>query len=119
MREANKRAMEIRDRLHAKFKKRCRMCKAKHTDTRLHLDCIVPQGDHHHRKMGWYDRMKFYLKQDAVKNLGLLCESCNSRKGSVDDKRYHQLMRQRVDEMLEMQEQSGVFPVVDLEAIPF
>ena len=119
MRKANKLAMEIRDRLHAKFKERCRMCKAKHPDVKLHLDCIVPQGDHHHRKMGWYDRMKFYLKQDAVKNLCLLCESCNSRKGSVEDKRYHQLMRQRVDEMLEMQEQSEMVSEFNPAEVPF
>ena len=35
----------------------------------------------------------------------LLCGHA-THAGSVEDKRYHQLMRQRVDEILEMQEQS-------------
>jgi 5-methylcytosine-specific restriction endonuclease McrA len=49
----------------------------------LEFDCIVPQGDQHHR----YDtsqRMSFYHKQYKLGNLQILCTHCH-RKKSVDD----------------------------------
>ncbi len=111
--------MAIRDSLHRKFKRRCRLCRRTHLEVKLHLDCIVPQGDEHHRKMGWRCRMRFYQQQDKANNLGLLCESCNGRKGSVGDKRYHRLMRQRMEEAMDVEQQAETGSVCDLDKIPF
>jgi 5-methylcytosine-specific restriction endonuclease McrA len=56
---------------------RCRYCGATEL---LELDCIVPQGDRHHR-VDSSRRMSFYLAQFRQGNLQALCGSCNARKG--------------------------------------
>lgn len=45
----------------------------------LELDCILPQGDEHHR-MSTDQRATFYRRQDAEGNLQLLCSKCHSEK---------------------------------------
>ena len=49
------------------------------TVKRLTFDCIVPQGDSHHR-MDASARMSFYHKQHAVKNVQILCKRHNDSK---------------------------------------
>lgn len=50
----------------------------------LTFDCIIPMGHDHHR--GSTDqRMAFYLKQHALKNIQLLCEKHNAQKKARQD----------------------------------
>jgi hypothetical protein len=58
----------------------CALCGRPDT---LTFDCIVPQGDNHHR-MDTSARMSFYHRQHQVGNVQLLCELCQSIK-STDD----------------------------------
>jgi 5-methylcytosine-specific restriction endonuclease McrA len=56
----------------------CRYCGS---TEHLQFDCIVPQGDTHHR----YDpsqRISFYRLQLERENLQVLCRNCNARKGN-------------------------------------
>lgn len=47
----------------------------------LTFDCIIPQGDKHHRGSP-QDRMCFYRKQHFDRgNVQILCAKCNSKKG--------------------------------------
>lgn len=55
------------------------------TTEELHLDCILPQG-HHHHKLDSSSRVSFYRRQHAEGNLQVLCAACNGRKGALDDK---------------------------------
>ena len=109
-------ARKMRDELHSKHGRRCSMCGRSELEIKLHIDCIVPQGDEHHRKKGWACRMRFYRKQDAIGNIRLLCEECNARKGATDDKAYHQRMRLLVEEAgVAEQEVCSV----EIEEVPF
>lgn len=48
------------------------------------FDCIIPQGDKHHR--GSTDqRMSFYIKQIKLNNIQLLCEKHNAQKKARTD----------------------------------
>ena len=109
-------ARKRRDALHKKHGNRCRMCGKSSEDTILHLDCIVPQGFEHHRKMGFCCRMRFYMQQDEQGNIGLLCEKCNCSKGSVEDRAYHARMRQKEEE--EDMQTSAATACMDYE-VPF
>ena len=51
----------------------------------LQFDCIIPQGDAHHR-FSTDKRMTFYRRQDAAGNLQVLCADCNTTK-SVGERR--------------------------------
>lgn len=51
----------------------------------LQFDCIIPQGDAHHR-FSTDKRMTFYRRQDAAGNLQVLCGDCNTTK-SVGERR--------------------------------
>lgn len=55
----------------------CARCKCEHS---LQLDCIIPQGDRHHR-MEFSARVSFYWRQFRAGNLQVLCDRCNSLKG--------------------------------------
>lgn len=59
------------------------------TTEKLSLDCDEPQGDAHHRKMGWDCRMRFYWREYYRGNLKLRCLICNGIKGGSSDKAYH------------------------------
>lgn len=61
---------------------RCNYCCV---ETNLQFDCIIPQGDRHHR-MNTIGRIQFYRKQHFhFGNVQVLCEKCNARKGSKED----------------------------------
>jgi 5-methylcytosine-specific restriction endonuclease McrA len=60
---------------------RCRCCGR---TAPLEMDCIVPQGDRHH-KMSSAGRVSFYKKEMARGNLQLLCAACHSRKTSKEN----------------------------------
>lgn len=55
----------------------CRQCGSTEN---LSFDCIIPQGDRHHR-MDTSARMSFYNHQHRHGNVQILCLSCNSIKG--------------------------------------
>jgi len=62
-------------------------------DDNLTFDVIKAKGHRHHR--GSTDqRMAFYLKQLAKKNLQLLCDKHNSLKGNMDN---YEFMAQFID----------------------
>lgn len=63
---------------------RCAVC-----GTRRHLefDCIVPQGDRHH-KIEWSWRISFYREQLRKGNLQLLCKHHNAIKSALDKLSY-------------------------------
>jgi 5-methylcytosine-specific restriction endonuclease McrA len=50
----------------------------------LQFDIIESMGDAHHR-CEWSWRISFYRAQLVMKNLQLLCETCNKRKADHDD----------------------------------
>ena len=56
----------------------CRHCGA---TERLSFDCIIPQGDHHHR-FDTSARMSFYNRQHRAGNVQILCMACNGAKGA-------------------------------------
>lgn len=47
----------------------------------LTFDCVISQGDTHHRK-DTSARMSFYHRQARAGNLQILCHACNSQKGN-------------------------------------
>lgn len=53
----------------------------------LEFDCIIPQGDEHHR-MDTSHRMSFYRNQYANNNLQLLCGVCNRLKALEERQTY-------------------------------
>ncbi len=58
----------------------CNQCSSEQD---LEFDCIIPQGDAHHK----YDtshRMCFYFKQYRNNNLQLLCSKCHSKKTQIE-----------------------------------
>lgn len=57
------------------------ICRGCGTTEDLQLDCIVPQGDRHH-KIEWSARISFYRSQHRAGNLQVLCESCHSEKSA-------------------------------------
>ena len=61
----------------------CAQCS---TTKELEFDCIVPQGDKHH-KAGMVARTTFYRRQYKEGNLQILCRRCNNKK-SVSDLAY-------------------------------
>ena len=63
----------------------CALCGKKRK--KLQFDCIIPQGDHHHR-IGFTWRMSFYWAQYKAKNLQLLCQKCHDKK-NLQDKQTH------------------------------
>lgn len=63
---------------------RCAVCGGM---TDLQCDCIVPQGDEHHR-MDSARRITFYARQYTLGNLQLLCELCHRRKTKLENALY-------------------------------
>lgn len=51
----------------------------------LEFDCIIPQGNKHHREMEWSWRMSFYRQQLANGNLAVRCQVCNGRKQAKEE----------------------------------
>lgn len=78
-------ARRQRNQLHFLLGNKCCDCG---TTENLQLDCEIPQGKEHHRKMAWDSRMSFYWKQYRAGNLRLRCLVHNATKGSVQDKAY-------------------------------
>lgn len=62
----------------------CAHCKSVNC---LTFDCIVAQGDAHHR-LSSVGRMTFYMRQFNAGNLQVLCSACNTRKGGGPNSRY-------------------------------
>jgi len=62
----------------------CKLC-GETNSTKLTFDCIIPQGDIHHR--GSTDqRIMFYRRQHKEhKNIQVLCRSCNSSKQAKEE----------------------------------
>ena len=62
-------------------------------DDNLEFDCIIPQGDTHHK----YDtshRMSFYRRQHfQFKNLQILCAKCHNKKTH-----YEQLLLEKLND---------------------
>jgi len=57
------------------------------TDKHLDFDCIIPQGDAHHR-LDTARRLSFYRRQHQEGNLQLLCRhKCHKKKNVADLKR--------------------------------
>ena len=63
-------------------------CSVCGTDKELDFDCIIPQGDEHH-KLDTERRVCFYRRQHKAGNLQLLCRrnKCHSKKTVADLKR--------------------------------
>jgi len=81
-------ARRARARLVACFGGEC--CKANgHCNGQLEFDCIIPQGDEHHRK-DTSARMSFYHKQHRIGNLQLLCSFHHALKSTQDKREYYQ-----------------------------
>lgn len=84
-------ARKARKTLRATLGNKCALCG---TTRRLEFDCIIPQGDAHH-KFDTSARMSFYRQQFREGNLRLLCQRCNGSEGaSAYWARLHQLDRQ-------------------------
>jgi len=49
----------------------------------LEFDCIIPQGDRHHR-MDTSARMSFYHAQERAGNVQVLCHHCNAQKSLAE-----------------------------------
>lgn len=109
-------AMRVRDEIHERHGNCCAMCKRTKLEVKLHIDCIVPRGNKHHRKLGWDQRMRFYLQQEKDGNIQLLCEQCNSIKGTVEDRAYDRQQRQAGDDDYEV---SSTVPDTMTEEVPF
>ena len=58
----------------------CKRCNA--TDD-LTFDCIIPQGDKHH-KGGASERICFYRFHHSLGNVQILCHKCNSKKAAQE-----------------------------------
>jgi HNH endonuclease len=71
-------ARRVRRTLRAQLGGCCVKCGSRRN---LEFDCIVRQGDRHHR-MEWSWRMSFYRRQHELKNLQLLCRKCHGMKSS-------------------------------------
>lgn len=63
----------------------CKVCNSKYY-MKLEFDCIIPQGDTHHR-YEWSHRMSFYNQQYRNGNLQLLCQKCHNKKTLKDNER--------------------------------
>lgn len=61
-------------------------CKVCGTRRKLEFDCIIPQGDKHH-KMEWSWRISFYRAQHRTGNLQLLCKKHHELKSVADKKK--------------------------------
>lgn len=75
---ARRKRAELLERLGGK----CKICG---TDKELEFDCIIPQGEAHHR-FDTSHRISFYLRQLYVGNLQILCHDCNAKKGRRERK---------------------------------
>lgn len=94
----------------------CALCGKKRK--KWHFDVIIPvhPPDGHGRKLSWDQRIRYYKKHHAAGNLRLLCATCNSKKGSTEDKQYHARCRQPGDD-IEIPAET-LEPVV-MEELPF
>jgi 5-methylcytosine-specific restriction endonuclease McrA len=73
-------AREALQRLRLALGMRCRVCGS---TEQLEMDCIVPQG-HHHHAAGMTARACFYRKMARQGNLQLLCQPCHTRKSATE-----------------------------------
>lgn len=78
-----KRHKEVAKKLRAFWKHelggKCEMAYTGKCRGQLTFDCIIPQGDAHH-KGSTDQRMAFYVKQIRLNNIQLLCEKHNAQK---------------------------------------
>lgn len=64
----------------------CKMCDKE--KRKMEFDCIIPQGDRHHR-MDTSARICFYRKQYQANNLQLLCRQCHIKKTKKEQNGLH------------------------------
>lgn len=77
-------AAKARHRLVIELGGKCAHCGTKR---KLEIDCIVPQGRHHH-KIEWSWRISFYREQARKGNAQVLCKTCNAIKGDRNETPY-------------------------------
>jgi len=70
-------ARRKRDELYSLLGNVCNKCGATEN---LTLDCKIPCGPDHQRRMEWSARMSFYTRQYEQGNLALKCNKCNGTK---------------------------------------
>lgn len=73
-------AKRARARLVERLGGACALCG---TTDNLVFDCIIPQGDKHHR-MDPSARMCFYHRQERLGNVQVLCDACNTAKAAKE-----------------------------------
>lgn len=79
------------------------------TTEKLEFDCIIPQGDKHHRKDA-AARMDFYWQQHRKGNIQILC-NLDNREKSVLDAEFLQKLEQMKEAAAQRQK--------DVEEVPF
>ena len=62
---------------------KCAVCGVLAWASDLHFDCILPQGDAHHR-MDTSARVSFYRQQAKRQNVQTLCPDCHKEKTSLE-----------------------------------
>lgn len=78
------------------------------TTEKLEFDCIIPQGDKHHRKDA-AARMDFYWQQHRLGNIQILC-SLDNRQKSITDADFLQRLSQMKEEAAQRQQEKEEVP---------
>jgi|GEM_PF-794637 len=76
-------ARRARVKLLADLGNRCAVCGVPAWAADLEFDCILRQGDEHHRK-DTSARMCFYRQQHRLGNLQSLCPDCHKEKNALE-----------------------------------
>lgn len=76
-------ARKARTKLIADLGDRCAVCGVASFAADLEFDCILRQGDSHHR-MDTSARMSFYRRQHRMGNVQTLCPDCHKEKNHLE-----------------------------------